>query len=334
MTYTIDNIRHNVIEKINSITDDYVYIYPELFDIPTYNSGKGYLLLNGITYVDGSIYTTSFKKAQINKKKKGLLIITERYRMHQYDRIKQTLKLALGNFDIVVIHQNNDNLFNKSILINIAFLECMKETKTNEYEYIIIHDIDMFANIKYDLKYTNSFVQFCGILEGYDKPSRSRSSISGKPYHGGITIINCNLFEKINGMNNLYTGWGYEDTDLIKRLNLSGNIGTVRYGEFDCPANLSDRSNYSENSTLIADSKSSVIESGLSNLNKVKSGQDVINIYDYDVVYNMIDSDGVRNMFVHFIDHKNMLMIDYNNKYRKKYLDFKNSKDSKVSERP
>jgi len=325
MTYVIDNIRHNVIEKITSITDDYAYVYPELFEIPTYNSGKGKLLLNGKTYVDGSMI---FLRAHAEQKK-GLLIVTERYRMYQYERLLECLKLAVGDFDIVVIHQNNDNLFNKAMLINIAFLEC----NNYDYDYIIIHDIDMFSNIRYDLNYTGSFVQFCGSLNGYGKTRRSLSCISGKPFHGGITIINSDVFRKINGMDNRYSGWGYEDTDLIKRLTLAGYVGTVRYSEFDCPENSSDRSNYSENSTLIS-KISDYHAHGLSNLTKKPNNQNNQNnpnkAYEYEVVHSMTvkdtrDTRNIRHLFVHFIDHKDTIMNDYSNRYRDKYIEYINT---------
>lgn len=42
-------------------------------------------------------------------------------------------------------------------------------------------------------------------------------------YFGGVSMMTAEQFDSVNGLSNLYWGWGGEDDDLYFRMNARGN---------------------------------------------------------------------------------------------------------------
>ena len=105
-------------------------------------------------------------------------------------------------YEIIVVEQDDDKLFNRGMLLNIGF----QYAKKLNCDYVVFHDIDM---LPIDVDYSYS-----------DKPIHLAYDIGKETfdtYFGGVTMFPVNLFEKINGYSNKYWGWGYEDDDLLLR---------------------------------------------------------------------------------------------------------------------
>lgn len=112
-------------------------------------------------------------------------------------------------FDILLIEQNNHELFNRGKLCNIGFRE-------SKAEIVCFHDVDMLAeNLEPYHEKINGAVHFAGC------PSQSNYTRCYPTYFGGVTLFTREAFEKTNGFPNDFWGWGGEDDDLYNRTQLA-----------------------------------------------------------------------------------------------------------------
>ncbi|XP_064630880.1 beta-1,4-galactosyltransferase 7-like [Lineus longissimus] len=116
---------------------------------------------------------------------------------------------------IYVINQQDSFRFNRASLINIGHLE-----SRGECDYIAMHDVDLLP-LNYDLNY------------GYPEsgPFHVASPQLHPLYHypkfvGGILLISNKHFELVNGMTNIFWGWGREDDEFYVRMKKAGLVVT------------------------------------------------------------------------------------------------------------
>jgi beta-1,4-galactosyltransferase 1 len=143
---------------------------------------------------------------------------------------KEHLKILLRNihpmlerqqldYGIYVIEQFGENKFNRAKLLNIGFLESLKQY---DYQCFIFHDVDSIPLNDRNL-YTCS-----------DQP---RQLIIGKNSEiissfGGVCAMTKEQFQRVNGYSNMFIGWGSEDDDMYNRViyhgyNVSRNSGDI-----------------------------------------------------------------------------------------------------------
>ena len=131
------------------------------------------------------------------------------------------------SYEIVVVEQDDSDKFQKNSLYNIA-------VQYTEGRLLIFHDVDYYPgeNISYDTEvdtplYPVGKVYF---LDQNDQP-RDIQDIPGgyQNFHnnvgdhsGGVFVLSRELFDKTNGLNPYYKGWGKEDDDTRDRLRLLG----------------------------------------------------------------------------------------------------------------
>ncbi|CAG7820175.1 unnamed protein product [Allacma fusca] len=109
---------------------------------------------------------------------------------------------------IFIVNQVDKYRFNRAALINVGF----KYAK-NQSTYMVMHDVDLLPlnrNLSYKKpgKAHVMHVAAPGLHPKYDYPT----------FIGGILIISNEDFAKVNGMSNLYWGWGLEDDEFYVRL--------------------------------------------------------------------------------------------------------------------
>ena len=130
-----------------------------------------------------------------------------------YDKLDKYL-----NVSVVFTEQNNNKPFNLGKLNNICF-----EENKNELDYMVINNVD-FLPIFADYSYSDNPTVL--ISKGHDhhpiKPSSKFINKLKQPhikyiFHGSV-LISKKIFESVNGYSNNFWGWGYEDSDMRKRL--------------------------------------------------------------------------------------------------------------------
>lgn len=116
------------------------------------------------------------------------------------------------DYDIFIAEQSDDRPFNYGKLCNIAVKEVGEE-----YTYFAFHDIDMLpVSDECDYAYPEVPVHLATQVQVHDY------KLPYAQYFGGVVLINREDFEKANGYSNEYWGYGFEDLDLLYRLQKSG----------------------------------------------------------------------------------------------------------------
>ena len=133
-------------------------------------------------------------------------------RFNHLDRLIPHLEEFLGkqgiDFTCYVGHQIDDGKFHRSGTKNIAYLQAKKDG----CDYFAFHDVDMLPH------------DDCHYGHPGDTPKHIATWLSqwgytlrDTEYFGGVVIFTAEQFERINGYNTDYVGWGMEDDDLYWR---------------------------------------------------------------------------------------------------------------------
>jgi len=116
------------------------------------------------------------------------------------------------DYTIFITEQSDDRPFNYGKLCNCAVKEIPEE-----YTYFAFHDIDMLPmNDECDYAYPESPTHLATNVEAHD------NKLPYPQYFGGVVVISREDFENANGYSNEYWGYGFQDLDLLKRLERSG----------------------------------------------------------------------------------------------------------------
>ena len=116
------------------------------------------------------------------------------------------------DYTIFIIEQSDDRPFNYGKLCNSAIKEIGKE-----YTYFAFHDIDMLPiSDECDYGYPEAPTHLANNVEAHDY------KLPYPQYFGGVVVISREDFERANGYSNEYWGYGFQDLDLLYRLQRSG----------------------------------------------------------------------------------------------------------------
>ena len=131
------------------------------------------------------------------------------------------------SYEIVIVEQDDTDKFQKNSLYNTA-------VQYTHGRLLIFHDVDYYPgeNISYDTETDIPFYPVGKVyfLDQNDQP-RDLQDIPGgyQNFHnnvgdhsGGVFVLSRELFDKTNGLNPYYKGWGKEDDDTRDRLRLLG----------------------------------------------------------------------------------------------------------------
>jgi len=130
------------------------------------------------------------------------------------------------NYDIIIIEQGNDDLFNKGFLFNAGFLLTSGNT-----DYYALHDIDQLP-ISVDYSYKKIPYHLCVNIYQQNNNNILINEYKDRNFHqrGGVNLITKEHYLSVNGHSINYKGWGCEDDDFSIRLIKSG-IGYHRLGK-------------------------------------------------------------------------------------------------------
>ncbi|XP_048053253.1 beta-1,4-galactosyltransferase 1 [Megalobrama amblycephala] len=134
-----------------------------------------------------------------------------KYWLHYLHPILQRQQLDYG---IYVIEQDGVDTFNRAKLLNVGYVEALKEY---DYDCFIFSDVDI---IPMDDRNTYK----CSSQPRHLSVSMDKFGfrLPYKQYFGGVSAMSKEQFQKINGFPNNYWGWGGEDDDIFNRLSFRG----------------------------------------------------------------------------------------------------------------
>ncbi|XP_044130329.1 beta-1,4-galactosyltransferase 2 [Bufo gargarizans] len=134
-----------------------------------------------------------------------------KYWLHYIHPILRRQKVEYG---IYIINQFGEETFNRAKLLNVGFLEALKDA---EYDCFIFSDVDLIPMDDRNLYHCYEQPRHFAIA--MDKFG-FRLPYAG--YFGGVSGLSKLQFLKINGFPNEYWGWGGEDDDIYNRITLNG----------------------------------------------------------------------------------------------------------------
>lgn len=131
------------------------------------------------------------------------------YLLHHLHPFLQRQQL---HYAIYVIQQAGDATFNRAKLLNVGYLEALKDFS---WECFIFHDVDLVPENDHNL-------YFCDKQPKHLVVGRNATGyrLRYKGYFGGVTAMTKEQFHQVNGFSNTYWGWGGEDDDLRIRVEL------------------------------------------------------------------------------------------------------------------
>ncbi|XP_061423763.1 beta-1,4-galactosyltransferase 2-like isoform X1 [Lethenteron reissneri] len=113
-------------------------------------------------------------------------------------------------YGVYIINQFGEGLFNRAKLMNIGYVEALKDAP---YDCFIFSDVDLVP------------MDDRNLYRCYDNPrhfsvavDKFNFSLPYKECFGGVSGLTKKQFEKINGFPNNYWGWGGEDDDIYNRI--------------------------------------------------------------------------------------------------------------------
>lgn len=124
------------------------------------------------------------------------------------------LQRQLIDYGIYVIEEAGKTKFNRAMLMNVGFVEALKQ---HDYECFIFHDVDLIPEDDRNL-YT------CP-----EQPRHMSVAVDVMDYKlpysdlfGGVSALGKKHMELVNGFSNEFWGWGGEDDDMSNRIRFHG----------------------------------------------------------------------------------------------------------------
>ncbi|KAM9565623.1 beta-1,4-galactosyltransferase 4 isoform 1-T2 [Guaruba guarouba] len=143
----------------------------------------------------------------------------EKHLLYLLEHLHPFLQRQQLDYGIYVIHQAGSTKFNRAKLLNVGYLEALKEAN---WDCFIFHDVDLVPENDFNI-YT------CGPGPKHFVVGRNNTGyrLRYTGYFGGVTALTREQFAKVNGFSNNYWGWGGEDDDLRIRVHLQ-KMGVMR----------------------------------------------------------------------------------------------------------
>lgn len=143
---------------------------------------------------------------------KVAIIIPHRSRLDHLNQFIQhfnKFKVGDNHLDVYIIDQNNNEKFNRGLLLNIGF----EISKLKHYDRYIFHDVDTYP----DLKMFEQYFKFIQYNVHFESPELDNIKYTFSDFFGGVEAFTESDFEKTNGFPNTFFGWGGEDDALYNR---------------------------------------------------------------------------------------------------------------------
>lgn len=143
----------------------------------------------------------------------------EKHLLYLLEYLHPFLQRQLLDYGIYIINQAGIGRFNRAKLLNIGYLEALKDYS---WDCFIFHDVDLIPEDDFNLYLCDNEPKH--LVVGRNSTGYR---LRYKGYFGGATAMTKDQFSLVNGFSNEYWGWGGEDDDLMKRVKLQ-NMSVVR----------------------------------------------------------------------------------------------------------
>ncbi|OXB68896.1 hypothetical protein ASZ78_005333 [Callipepla squamata] len=136
----------------------------------------------------------------------------ERHLLYLLEHLHPFLQRQQLEYGIYVIHQAGSTKFNRAKLLNVGYLEALKE---ENWDCFIFHDVDLVPENDFN-------IYMCDRQPKHLVVGRNSTGyrLRYQGYFGGVTALTRDQFSKVNGFSNNYWGWGGEDDDLRIRVEM------------------------------------------------------------------------------------------------------------------
>ena len=218
---------------------------------------------------------------------KNVILIPYRNRKEHLELfIKDAIPLFekyLKTFKVIVVEQEEGQLFNRGLLLNIGFNEYK-----NKSQFFFTHDVDIVPNEKcVNELYTKTNTIETGIIGIYNSHCNTL---------GGIIKFTPDIFLKINGFPNNFWGWGVEDKALQNR---------VEYMNISIHKNILNNDNNRFNYFTIKNDINDRKQDNSFNL-KTNFEYDTFNTLKKEEQYKHVMSSGLNNLEYKIISRENI----------------------------
>ncbi|KAI1242254.1 hypothetical protein IHE44_0005772 [Lamprotornis superbus] len=136
----------------------------------------------------------------------------EKHLLYLLQHLHPFLQRQQLDYGIYVIHQAGNTKFNRAKLLNVGYLEALKEVN---WDCFIFHDVDLVPENDFN-------IYMCDTQPKHLVVGRNNTGyrLRYQGYFGGVTALTRDQFSKVNGFSNNYWGWGGEDDDLRIRVEM------------------------------------------------------------------------------------------------------------------
>ncbi|KAF7662843.1 hypothetical protein LDENG_00224640 [Lucifuga dentata] len=124
------------------------------------------------------------------------------------------LKRQQVDYGVYVINQDGEGVFNRAKLLNVGYVEALKEY---DYDCFLFSDVDLIPMD--DRNLCRCFENPRHLAVAMDK---FNFALPYNTYFGGVSSLSKDQFLKINGFPNTFWGWGGEDDDIYSRIIFRG----------------------------------------------------------------------------------------------------------------
>jgi len=123
-------------------------------------------------------------------------------------------------YRILVISQDDNEVFNRAMLFNVGYSEAVK---LSEWDCLVFHDVDLLPEDDRNLYTCPDQPRHMSVAV-----DKFQYKLPYKGLFGGVSAMSVRHFNLVNGFSNQYWGWGGEDDDMAKRL-VSQKLQITRY---------------------------------------------------------------------------------------------------------
>jgi hypothetical protein len=151
--------------------------------------------------------------------RRPLVLVTYRDRLTHLNVFVTYMNRYFPNLRLAICEQADKEVWNKGLLYNAGYKELAQD-----YDYIILHDIDTIPAVNVDYSYTPVPTLLSTECSQYGYTYYFHT------YFGGVIGINKEHYELINGFSNRFRGYGGEDDQVYRRCVEKGITPEKRLG--------------------------------------------------------------------------------------------------------